>query len=363
MAAGQRPPGVPGAQAARALLGWYDREARNLPWRVRGGRQDPYRVWLSEIMLQQTTVKAVIPYYMAFLTRWPDVASLAAEPLDEVLAVWAGLGYYSRARNLHNCARIVAGELGGRFPETEEGLRALPGIVPYTAAAISAIAFDIRATPVDGNVERVVARLFAVEETLPACKTQLKQLARTLTPPARAGDHAQAMMDLGATVCTPKRPSCERCPMARWCRARTLGIAGDLPRRGAKAERPVRKGVAFLALSSDGHVLLRKRPESGLLGGMLEVPSSEWRENAVTYEDAADAAPVPGNWAAIPGVVVHIFTHFRLEMRVYRSVVSPKKPGGKRGADGCQWVARRDLDRVALPSVMRKIIAHGLGAK
>ncbi len=362
VAEGQRTPQASPPNTAEALLRWYDREARVLPWRVRRGRQDPYRVWLSEIMLQQTTVKAVIPYYMAFLVRWPDVVSLAAAPLDDVLAAWAGLGYYRRARNLHNCARIVAREQGGRFPDSEDALRALPGIGPYTAAAIAAIAFERKATPVDGNVERVVARLFAVQEPLPACKAELKQLARTLTPAARSGDHAQAMMDLGATICTPKRPSCERCPLSHGCRARALGIADGLPRRSAKPERPVRRGIAFLALREDGHVLLRKRPETGLLGGMLEVPSSEWRETDVSFQKAAQSAPVRGNWTAVPGVVVHVFTHFRLEMQVYRTVVEVTSKGARDPKKG-QWVARRNLDRVALPSVMRKIIAHGLRTK
>jgi A/G-specific adenine glycosylase len=362
VAEGQRTPRVSAPDAAEALLRWYEREARVLPWRVRRGRQDPYRVWLSEIMLQQTTVKAVIPYYVAFLARWPDAASLATAPLDDVLAAWAGLGYYSRARNLHNCARIIAREHGGRFPDSEDALRALPGIGPYTAAAIAAIAFERQATPVDGNVERVVARLFAVEQPLPGCKAELKRLARMLTPVMRAGDHAQAMMDLGATVCTPKRPSCARCPLASWCCAREMGIADGLPRRSAKPERPVRRGVAFLALREDGHVLLRKRPESGLLGGMLEVPSSDWREAEVSYQKAAQSAPVRGNWTAVPGVVVHVFTHFRLEMQVYRTVVGVTSKGARDPKKG-QWVARRNLDRVALPSVMRKIIAHGLRTK
>ncbi len=362
VAEGQRTPRASAPGTAEALLRWYDRDARELPWRVRRGRQDPYRVWLSEIMLQQTTVKAVIPYYVAFLARWPDVASLAAAPLDDVLAAWAGLGYYSRARNLHNCARIVAREHSGHFPDSEDALRALPGIGPYTAAAIAAIAFERQATPVDGNVERVVARLFAVQEPLPACKKELTRLARTLTPVVRAGDHAQAMMDLGATICTPKRPSCAVCPLSQGCRARVLDIAHSLPRRSAKRERPVRRGVAFLAVRADGHILLRKRPETGLLGGMLEVPSSDWRETEVSYQETAQSAPVRGNWTAVPGVVVHVFTHFRLEMQVYRAVVGVTSKGGRDTKKG-QWVARRNLDRVALPSVMRKIIAHGLRTK
>jgi A/G-specific adenine glycosylase len=342
------------------LLRWYGREARVLPWRTRRGKPDPYRVWLSEIMLQQTTVKAVIPYYAAFLARWPNVQALAAAALDDVLAAWAGLGYYSRARNLHKCARIVAEDHAGRFPDTEAGLLALPGVGPYTAAAIAAIAFGRKATPVDGNIERVVSRLFAVEQPLPASKPELRRLARELTPARRAGDHAQAMMDLGATVCTPKRPGCGLCPVRLDCRALAQGIAASLPRRSVKPARPIRKGAAFVALRDDGHVLLRRRPEKGLLGGMLEVPSSPW-DAAPAAQAAVDAAPLEGNWRAVPGVVVHTFTHFRLEMSVYRLRIARRsRKGGPEVANGFLWVARGNLDRVALPSVMRKIIAHGL---
>jgi A/G-specific adenine glycosylase len=351
-----------GAQTAEALLAWYDRERRDLPWRVpRRRKPDPYRIWLSEIMLQQTTVKAVIPYYEAFLARWPTVGALAAAPLDDVLAAWAGLGYYSRARHLHRCAGIVAGELGARFPGTEEGLRALPGIGPYTAAAIAAIAFGARTTPVDGNIERVVARLFAVTTPLPAAKTEIRRLAATLTPGRRAGDFAQALMDLGAGTCTPKRPSCLMCPLQGECAAHAQGLAEVLPARAVKPERPVRIGLAFLALREDGHVLLRRRPEAGLLGGMLEVPSPEWAETLPPLNEALRAAPVWAEWWAVPGTVSHTFTHFRLESLVYRALV-PRDASLTFWADAtrCQWVPRRDLDRVALPSVMRKIIAHGL---
>ena len=351
-----------GAETAATLLGWYDRERRELPWRARRGRKpDAYRVWLSEIMLQQTTVKAVIPYYERFLARWPTVEALAAATRDDVLAAWAGLGYYSRARNLHKCAQIVSKEMAGRFPETEEGLRELPGIGPYTAAAIAAIAFGAHTTPVDGNIERVVARLFAVKTPLPAAKPEIKRLARTLTPAQRAGDFAQALMDLGASVCNAKRPSCLMCPLQSECAAHWQGIEAALPARAAKPERPVRVGLAFLALREDAHVLLRRRPEAGLLGGMLEVPSTEWAETLPPVAEALRGTPVRADWWALPGVVAHTFTHFRLETLVYRAIV-PADASLTFWADPqrCQWVARRDLDRAALPSVMRKIIAHGL---
>ncbi|HEY1246779.1 MAG TPA: A/G-specific adenine glycosylase [Hyphomicrobiaceae bacterium] len=348
--------------AGRALLAWYDRARRHLPWRAPPGHAaDPYRVWLSEIMLQQTTVKAVIPYYADFLERWPSVEALAAASLDDVLAAWAGLGYYSRARNLHACARAVVERHGGRFPGVEQALRELPGVGPYTAAAIVAIAFGAPATPVDGNVERVVARLFAVAQPLPAAKTGLRLLAQGLTPVERAGDHAQAMMDLGATVCTPRRPSCAVCPLAPFCAARVQGIAARLPVRPAKPERPLRLARVFVALREDGHVLLRRRPAPGLLGGMLEVPSTPWADALPPLAQALRAAPVRADWRALPGIVTHTFTHFRLEASVHRANV-PARARLTPSADAprCQWVARRDLDRAALPSVMRKIIAHAL---
>jgi A/G-specific adenine glycosylase len=353
---------LPGPQTAKNLLAWYDREARDLPWRRHGGRKpNAYKVWLSEIMLQQTTVKAVIPYYANFLKRWPTVTKLAAAPLDDVLAAWAGLGYYSRARNLHRCAQMVVSEHGGKFPRGEAELRALPGIGPYTAAAIASIAFSAPATPVDGNIERVMTRLFAIAEPLPTIKGRIRKLAVSLTPQERAGDYAQALMDLGATICTPKRPSCLMCPIQRDCIARAQGIEGALPVKGAKPERPLRVGLAFVALREDGHVLLRRRPENGLLGGMLEVPSTEWGEFLPPIKEALRTAPVHGDWWATPGTVVHVFTHFRLEVMVYRAIV-PVESTLTFWADPqrCQWVPRRDLDRVALPTVMRKLIAHGL---
>jgi len=351
-----------GPDTVAALLDWYDREQRVLPWRTRKGRRaDPYKVWLSEIMLQQTTVKAVIPYYERFLARWPAVADLAAADLDDVLSMWAGLGYYTRARNLVKCAQAVAARPDGKFPRTEAELRGLPGIGPYTAAAIAAIAYGEPATPVDGNVERVVSRLFAITRPLPAAKKELKRLAATLTPSKRAGDFAQAMMDLGATVCSPKRPSCLMCPLQQDCHAHARGIEAELPVRVDKMARPTRYGIAFLALREDGHVLLRKRPEAGLLGGMLEVPSTDWADDWLSADLALGAAPVRGDWWAVPGVVVHTFTHFRLELMVFRAIVpadasltfwaSPER---------CRWVARRDLHAAALPSVMRKVIAHAL---
>ncbi len=352
----------PGRDTAPILLQWYDNEARVLPWRYRPGEQaDPYKVWLSEVMLQQTTVKAVIPFFEKFVAQWPTVESLALADEESVLQAWAGLGYYSRARNLHNCARMVVTDYDGRFPANEAELAKLPGIGPYTAAAIAAIAFDLHATPVDGNVERVTSRLFAVEQALPQSKSQLRDLAATLTPGQRNGDFAQAMMDLGATVCTPKRPSCLMCPLQNQCTAHALGIAERLPLKKAKSDRPTRHGVAFVALSEDGHLLLRQRPDTGLLARMLEAPGTDWQDEVMPHREALRTAPVKSDWWYVPGTVVHTFTHFRLELDVYRSVV-PADAALTFWADAprCRWVPRADLERQALPSLMRKVIMHGL---
>jgi len=350
---------------AGLLLAWYDCERRDLPWRTLPGESpDPYRVWLSEIMLQQTTVKAVLPRYAAFLRQWPDVAALASAELGQVLAAWAGLGYYARARNLHACARAVIEEHGGRFPKSEAELRKLPGIGGYTAAAIAAIAFGARATPVDGNIERAVARLFAVTTPLPESKAKIKALAERLTPQAGSGDFAQAMMDLGATICTPRRPACGLCPVRRHCRGFAEGLAGALPYRQARPARPIRRGAAFVALRSDGAVLLRERPPRGLLGGMLETPCSPWEEGRPNGKSLVEHAPLRANWRKLPGLVAHTFTHFHLELSVYRAQVGLKARPKRAAEPGlCGFVARRDLARAALPSVMRKVLNHAFEAE
>ena len=302
-----------------ALLAWYDRHHRDLPWRVGpaaragGARADPYRVWLSEVMLQQTTVAAATGHFHAFTRAWPRVEALAAAPVEEVLAAWAGLGYYARARNLHACARVVADAHGGRFPDTEAELARLPGIGPYTAAAVAAIAFDRSAVVVDGNVERVMARLFAVEETLPQAKPALRAHAAALTPRARPGDHAQALMDLGATVCTPRSPACMVCPLRRWCAGHAAGLAASLPRKAPKAPKPIRRGICWLAEDGAGRVLVTRRPERGLLGGMLALPSTDWAE-----DPPVAAPPVAADWQAA-GEVRHTFTHFHLRLGVMRA--------------------------------------------
>lgn len=340
------------------LLAWYDRHRRQLPWRAPPGQtSDPYRVWLSEIMLQQTTVKAVGPYFEKFTARWPTVAALGAASQDDVLRMWAGLGYYSRARNLHACAVTVLRDHGGAFPDTEEGLRTLPGVGPYTAAAIAAIAFDRRTMPVDGNIERVVSRLFAVEEPLPKSKPMIQELAATLLWRSRAGDSAQALMDLGATICTPKKPACGLCPFNDNCAARTRGDQETFPRKAPKKTGTLRRGAAFVVTRGDA-LLVRTRPEKGLLGGMTEVPTSEWLADHDDKEARAQAPALNvSRWHRKAGVVTHVFTHFPLELVVYVASV----PTRTRAPQDMRWVPIATLTDEALPNVMRKVIAHGLG--
>jgi A/G-specific adenine glycosylase len=358
-AAAAKPLAAAGAAAAedlaRRLLGWYDRHRRRMPWRaLPGERPDPYKVWLSEIMLQQTTVAAVGPYFARFLARFPAVEALAAAKLDEILGLWQGLGYYARARNLHAAAQVVARELGGRFPDTAAALKKLPGIGDYTAAAIAAIAFDRPEAALDGNVERVIARLDAVEMALPAAKPALRALTRRLVPAARAGDFAQALMDLGATICTPRAPRCMLCPWTDACLGRARGIADTLPRKLAKPVRPVRHGVAFFLMDAEGAILLRRRPEKGLLGGMMEVPSTGWAEKAPSARQAAAAAPAPATWRVLPGTVRHGFTHFELKLTVWAARVT-RRPRAK-GV----WCPGEHLATQALPTAMKKILSHAL---
>jgi A/G-specific adenine glycosylase len=348
------------------LLAWYDRHRRRLPWRpLPGELADPYRVWLSEIMLQQTGVKTVGPYFEKFVARWPDVAALGRASLDDVLRMWAGLGYYSRARNLHACAVKVLRDHGGAFPDTEEGLRSLPGIGPYTAAAIAAIAFGRRTMPVDGNIERVVSRLFAVEEALSQAKPLIRKLAATLLgeisagdEESRAGDSAQALMDLGSSICTPKKPACVLCPLNDDCAARGRGDQEAYPRKLAKKTGALRRGAAFVVTRGD-QLLVRSRPDKGLLGGMTEVPGSDWRaaqDDRAALKQAPDLKGI-ARWHRKAGVVTHVFTHFPLELAVYTA----KVPARTRAPEGMRWVPVATLADEALPNVMRKVIAHGLG--
>jgi A/G-specific adenine glycosylase len=326
---------------SRELLAWYDRHARAMPWRVSpadraaGVRPDPYRVWLSEVMLQQTTVAAVKDYFHRFTARWPTVADLAAAEDAQVMGEWAGLGYYARARNLLKCARAVVADHGGCFPETREGLLTLPGIGPYTASAIAAIAHDEAATVVDGNVERVMARMFRVEVPLPAAKPELTALAARLTPDLRPGDYAQAVMDLGATICIPRSPACGICPWSHACEARRVGVQAELPRKLPKGETPVRQGTLWLG-HRDGLVLVEDRPERGLLGGMLGFPGDGW-------DGAGGEAPAQADWHEV-GEVRHTFTHFHLILRVLVSRVDVPVSRGR-------LVRLRPSD---LPTVMRK---------
>ncbi len=338
------------------LLAWYDANARVMPWRVgpaerrAGVLPNPYRVWLSEIMLQQTTVTAVRDYFHRFTARWPTVMDLAAAEDAEVMAEWAGLGYYARARNLLKCARALAADRDGLFPNRSEVLRDLPGIGPYTAAAIAAIAFDEPATVVDGNVERVVSRLFAVEAPLPGAKLLLTELAAKLTPVARPGDHAQAMMDLGATICTPRSPACGICPLRTDCRGWRAGIAETLPRKAPKVAKPERSGIAYVATRPDGAVLLERRPDKGLLGGMLGWPGTAW-----TSGEPAQAPPLIADWKAAPLPVRHTFTHFRLTLQVMTTMAGPDAVAN-RGT-----FHPRDTFRPSdLPTVMRKVFDASL---
>ncbi len=345
-----------GADFAARVLDWYDRNARTLPWRAKPRqRADPYTVWLSEIMLQQTVVAAVKPYFDKFTKAWPTVHALARADRDDVLAAWAGLGYYSRARNLHACANVVVAEHGGRFPDREEVLRRLPGVGPYTAAAVAAIAFGRRANAVDGNIERIIARYYAVSEPLPKAKTRLRALAGELLPARRCGDYIQGLMDVGAAVCTPKAPKCLSCPVRPGCKARRLGVAVDLPVKAPRKARPVRRGAAFYVERPDGAVLLRRRSDRGLLGGMLEVPSSPWVSGKLP-EDVLDHVPMEADWVKQPGLVRHTFTHFHLELAVFTARISEKSR-----ADG-EWASRDSLGARALPTVMRKVIGHAASA-
>ncbi|WP_138379342.1 A/G-specific adenine glycosylase [Luteithermobacter gelatinilyticus] len=344
---------------ADMLLDWYDTHARTLPWRIspehrKGGLvPDPYEVWLSEIMLQQTTVATVIPYFTKFIEKWPTVKDLAQADLDDVLVEWAGLGYYARARNLHKCAQVIAYDLDGIFPTTEGDLRKLPGIGPYTAAAIAAIAFDEAATVVDGNVERVMARLFDVHTPLPDARPVLREFAEKLTPTHRPGDYAQAVMDLGATVCTPRALKCNgRCPWEAFCLAARTDSAEELPKKTRKAEKPTRRGFAFWG-EFDGKLWLRRRPENGLLGGMMEVPTSDWIPSNSWDNFPPPRVPIIANWRELPGLVRHTFTHFHLELKVIRLELEEMI-----NLQEGEWVPLDQLDKYALPTVMKKIIDH-----
>lgn len=340
---------------ADALMDWYDQCARTLPWRTVGPvKSEPYFVWLSEIMLQQTTVVTVTPYFKEFLKRWPTVEAMAQAELDDILHAWQGLGYYARARNLHKCARVISSDFGGKFPDNETQLLTLPGIGPYTAAAISAIAFGRPTVPVDGNIERVISRLYAMDDPVRQSKHQVQAAAQKILPINRPGDFAQAMMDLGATVCRPKSPLCDQCPWVGACKAYKLTAVEAYPVKLPKKQKPTRHGVAFWLENSDRAVWVRKRPEKGLLGGMVEIPSTDWRETLWTEEEAREIAPLSVQWSACDGEVSHTFTHFHLKLTVWRGVTSAKS-----NADGF-WCHPDKFSELALPTLMKKVVKNAL---
>lgn len=338
--------------AAIELLNWYDTNRRRMPWRASPGQKpNPYHVWMSEVMLQQTTVATAGPYFKRFIARWPSVLDMARAELDEVLLGWAGLGYYARARNLHKCARVIIDKYGGQFPDNEAELLKLPGVGRYTAAAIAAIAFGRPAAVMDVNVERVMARLYSVSDPLPACKPILYNHVSDMTPTFRPGDYAQAVMDLGATVCTVRKPKCDLCPWTKRCRGKN--IAEFIPLKRSKSKRQTRRGIAFWITNPAGAVLLRRRPEKGLLGGMMEVPSTNWVEGALPdRKTAAMEAPLQmANWDEISGTVKHTFSHFHLEL----NVVTASVDGVHAVPPDCRWCQPREFEKQALPTVMRKV--------
>lgn len=332
-----------------ALLGWYDHHRREFPWRAKPGQiPDPYLVWLSEIMLQQTGASTVAPYFRRFAARWPTVQALADADLEEVLVAWAGLGYYARARNLHQCARIVSSKMGGEFPRDYGALLKLPGIGPYTAAAIPAIAFNRPAAVLDGNIERVISRLYAVTSPIPGARPELRALSGRLIDCPRPGDVAQAMMDLGASICTPRAPGCLDCPCGSFCAARAKGMTETLPNKQKRPPLPARMGTIFWLTRGDGAVLLRRRPERGLLGGMMEFPGTPWLSSQSGLEQYAPSAC---EWRALPGEVRHVFTHFKLQLKVCAGYCGTAWPEGI-------WAQPEALNEYALPAVMQKAAAH-----
>jgi len=359
-----KPARDPGDIAAlrAALLHWYDRTGRTLPWRVRpedraaGRKADPYAVWLSEIMLQQTTAPHAAPFWERFVTRWPTVKDLAAAPREDVLAAWAGLGYYARARNLHKCAQLVTDLLDGEFPSQLEDLRGLPGVGEYTSNAVRAIAFDEPASVVDGNVERVISRLDRIETPLPKSKPAIKARALELADPDRPGDYAQALMDLGATVCTPKSPDCGACPWAHACAARAAGDQTRYPLKEKKQPKPVRRGVC-LHVMADGALWLRRRPETGLLGAMMELPGTAWSTGGPDAPDIQAATPFEAEWRDA-GEVRHVFTHFTLHLQV-RCAEAPSRWRPTEGV----LAPTAELGQAGLPSVMMKAARLGLQAR
>jgi A/G-specific adenine glycosylase len=344
--------------AAAELLAWYDRHRRDLPWRAKPGEAaDAYRVWLSEIMLQQTTVQAVKPYFERFLTLFPDVEALAAAPPEAVMAAWAGLGYYSRARNLHACAKAVVALHGGRFPDTEDALRTLPGVGPYTAAAVAAIAFNRPAAAVDGNVERVMTRLHALAEPLPGARPLVRSKTLAVVPDDRPGDFAQALMDLGATICTPRKPACALCPWMAGCCGRKTGEQERYPVKAAKKAGELRRGTAFVVLRADRAILLRTRPGTGLLGGMAETPTTDW---TVSHDPltAPLGAPLAAAWRRANAPVRHVFTHFPLEL----DVLAGEAPANTAAPQGMRFTPLSRLHDEPLSTLMRKVVETGLKA-